>query len=278
MKNINITKKTIFIITILVLLLVISLSSFAWYQIGNLRDTSLTVQANDGYVYNVEDIDAAEVLYASMGLNNNQATGDHTIGTGTYNTANGYVNYTTLEVNYTVQNTAVPKKFSFQIKEMRAYKPLATVTLGNTATSDGIVSGDFVYGGTTYYFNGTTVFNDAEYKQVNKAYAIDGTQLYEQVEQYLQDQLEEELFFQFYQGSTAIYTAKECAGSDQKITAPDNDPNSWFSIADTRKIYVNTANNGTVNVAVTINVVDDLVNRQYIGLKLKFDVGMSTEG
>ncbi len=274
MKN-NITRKTLFIITILILTLVICLSSFAWYQVGNLRKTDITVQANDGYVFRVEDIDAAQVLYASMGAANNQLTGNQILpsgaptGSNPYNTADGTINYATLKVNYVVQNTSVAKIFEFTISDVRAYSPLAIVTVNGDAEK-----GSFEYNGGTYYYNGTTVFSDEEYKTVVEDYAIEGTQLFGSADEYLIEQLREELIFQFYTGgSVPVYsTLADCQnGQNSKDTTPNS--TSWYTQGN-EKVYISTSTNGYINIAVAINVVDDLVNRAYIGLKLKIDVDM----
>ncbi len=306
-KNSNATRRLLFVITVLVLGLVVSLTSFAWYTAGNQKKAGLTVQAYDHYVYEITDIaggvNTAALLTPSVAKADNQASGSSVFTTDTdgavsgYNTIDGDISSASLKVDFKVENSSSPKIFKFQVNDVFAYT-MATGAI--TEASDAALStGSFKYDGTTYYYDNTRVYADqTRTTEITSTigsntsvprYAYDPTlqKLYEVVtdDTFLLSMLKSQLIFQFTSG-----TGTDASRLGTLVTADDGTksigaerPNPTFAYwkqastdADLAAIgYIQTQTSGNVTLNVAFNVLDDVLDRSLIGLKLKFDVSMS---
>ncbi len=263
----NATRKTLLIISILILGLLISLSSFAWYQVGNRKSTSITVQAYDDYKYyidNVTSTDTNALLIATQGKANNQAD-------GTLASANaaGDMEYISLKVDFTVENiSGGAKKFEFEVAGFDAYESAASAAPSNES-NDG-KSGQFTYNGTIYYYQGSAVYTDSDYKTVASDLLYDSTlkMVYTKVtDTFLLDMLANDLIFQFAPSDDgpALYTDKN---DNTKTTI------AWSVAGAGTKVYLDAAESGSLKLNVAFAVIDDAIDPAYVGLKFKFNVKM----
>ncbi len=272
-KNNNVTRKTLLIISILILGLLISLSSFAWYQVGNRKSTSITVQAYDDYKYyidNVTSTDTNALLIATQGKANNQAAGTLASANGA-----GDMEYISLKVDFTVENVSGgAKKFEFEVAGFDAYEFAASAE-PSSVSNDG-KSGQFTYSNAPYYYQGSIVYTDSDYKTVAPDLLYDSTlkMVYTKVtDDFLLGMLANDLVFQF---------SKNASGPE--LYADENGRNSVSDVASDgwkkagadkgTKVYLDAAESGSLNLNAAFAVIDDAIDPAYVGLKFKFNVKM----
>ncbi len=107
----NSIRRMLFVITILILGLIITVSSFAWYQAGNVKNTEIAIQAYNKYVLTVENGNAEEILTATQ---SNGSGSLFTIEGG----AEGTLYYVSIPVEYTVENAPGPQKIKFEVTDI----------------------------------------------------------------------------------------------------------------------------------------------------------------
>ncbi len=114
---------TIFLITALVFVLMLSVVSYAWYTLSDDHNGNISQQAYDSYVFNLTDVIVSPELQVTQTLNNKQASGETALiysgSTPTsYNSATDKIAYVLARVNYNAGNITASKEMKLIVTDV----------------------------------------------------------------------------------------------------------------------------------------------------------------